>query len=153
LAGITGSPDQITDLKSILSAEFRPYAGRIVMDGRRMNLGGDLAKPLALVFHELATNAAKYGSLSQPGGVLSVCWEVLGGRAEIRWVEQGGPTVAPPTKQGFGTQFIGQILKTLEGAVVTEFRPSGVACTISFLVPEPILRSSDRGGSVPAISS
>jgi two-component sensor histidine kinase len=150
---LTGSPDQITDLKSVLSAEFKPYAvGRIVMDGRRMNLGGDLAKPLALVFHELATNAAKYGSLSEPGGVLSVCWEVFGGRAEIRWVEQGGPIVAAPTKQGFGTQFIGQILKTLEGAVVTEFRPRGVECTISFLVPEPMLRSPGRSVSALATS-
>jgi two-component sensor histidine kinase len=140
---LTGSADQVTDLETILRAEFEPYAvGRIVMDGGRMNLRGDLAKPLALVFHELATNAAKYGSLSEPGGVLKVCWEVLGGRAEIRWIEQGGPAVVPPTKQGFGTQFIGQILKTLEGAVATEFLPSGVECKISFLLPESMLRGS-----------
>jgi two-component sensor histidine kinase len=117
-----------------------------------MNLGGDLAKPLALVFHELATNAAKYGSLSEPGGMLSVCWEVLGGRAEIRWVEQGGPLVVSPTTQGFGTRFIGQILKTLQGAVSTEFRPGGVECTVSFLLPEPMLPSLGRYGSTPAIS-
>jgi two-component sensor histidine kinase len=140
---LTGSADQITDLTSILSAEFKPYAvGRIVMDGERMNLSSDLAKPLALIFHELATNAAKYGSLSQPGGVLRVSWRMLGGWAEVRWIEQGGPPVIPPTKQGFGTQFISQILETLQGAVATEFRPGGVECTISFLMPEPMLRSS-----------
>lgn len=139
---LTGSVDQCTDLKSILLAEFKPYAmGRIVLDGRRINLGGDLAKPLALVFHELATNAAKYGALSQPDGVLSVCWVILGGRAEVRWVEQGGPPVVPPTEQGFGTQFIYQVLKTIQGAVATEFPPSGVECTISFLLPKPALRS------------
>lgn len=144
---LTESADQFTDLKSILLAEFKPYAmGRIVLDGGRMNLGGDLAKPLALIVHELATNAAKYGSLSEPDGVLSVRWKVLGGRAEIRWVEQGGPPVVPPTKQGFGTQFIDQILKTIQGAVATEFPPSGVECTISFLLPEPTLRSSGRTG-------
>jgi two-component sensor histidine kinase len=139
---LTGSVDQFTDLKSILLAEFKPYAvGRIVLDGGRMNLGGDLAKPLALIVHELATNAAKYGSLSEPDGVLSVCWKVLGGRAEIRWVEKGGPPVVSPTKQGFGTLFIDQILKTMQGAVATEFPPSGVECTISFLLPEAMLRS------------
>jgi two-component sensor histidine kinase len=137
---LTGSADQITDLRSILLAEFKPYAvGRIVLGGGRMSLGGDLAKPIALIVHELATNAAKYGSLSLPDGALSVSWKALDGRAEIRWVEQGGPPVVPPTKQGFGTQFINQILQTLQGAVATEFRPSGVECTISFLLPEPML--------------
>jgi two-component sensor histidine kinase len=110
---LSGSADQFTDLKSILLAEFKPYAaGRIALGGGRINLGGDLAKPLALIVHELATNAAKYGSLSQPDGALSVNWKVLGGRAEIRWVEQCGPPVVPPTKQGFGTQFIKQILES-----------------------------------------
>jgi two-component sensor histidine kinase len=142
---LTGSVDQITDLKSLLLAEFKPYAmGRIVMDGGRMNLGGDLAKPLSLIFHELATNAAKYGSLSKPRGVLNIGWKVLDGRAEIRWVERGGPSVVPPTKQGFGTKFIAQILKSMEGAAATEFLPSGVECTISFLLPEPMLRSPAR---------
>jgi two-component sensor histidine kinase len=139
---LTGSADQSADLRSILLAEFKPYAmGRVVLDGGLMNLGGDLAKPLALVFHELATNAAKYGSLSQPNGVLSVGWKVLDGRAEIRWTELGGPPVVPPSKQGFGTHFIDQIVRTLQGEVAAEFRPSGVECTISFFLPEPTLRS------------
>jgi two-component sensor histidine kinase len=142
---LIGSADQFTDLESILLAEFKPYAvGRIVLNGGRMSLGGDLAKPLALVLHELATNAAKYGSLSQPDGMLRVCWRVLGERAEILWVEQGGPLVVPPTKHGFGTQFIEQIVKTMQGAVATEFLPSGVECTISFHLPEPMLGSPDN---------
>lgn len=138
---LTGSADQVTDLKSILLAELKPYASeRILMDGGHVKLGGDLAKSLALVFHELTTNAAKYGSLSQPAGVLSVCWNVLGGRAEVRWLEQGGPPVVPPTQPGFGTQFIDEILTILQGAAATEFRTSGVQCTISFRVPEPMLQ-------------
>jgi two-component sensor histidine kinase len=140
---LTASADQLTDFNSILLAEFKPYATRrIVLDGARMNLSGDLAKPLALVVHELATNAAKYGSLSVPNGVLSVRWNVVGGRAEVSWEEQGGPPVVPPTKQGFGTQFITQVLKTLQGAATTEFRTGGVQCTISFLVSEPTHRPS-----------
>lgn len=140
---LTGSGDQFTDLRSILLAEFKPYAvGRVVLDGSHMNIGGDLAKSLALIVHELATNAAKYGSLSEPSGILSICWKVLGGRAEIRWIEQGGPLVVPPSKQGFGTRFIDQIVKTLQGEVATEFRPSGLECTMSFLLPKPILASS-----------
>ena len=139
---LTGSAGQMIDLESLLLVEFNPYAeGRVVMNGGRLSLGGDLAKSLALVIHELATNAAKYGSLSRPDGVLRVAWKVLGGRAEIRWVERGGPPVVVPTKHGFGTQFIDQIIKTLQGAVATEFGPSGVECTISFLLPEPIRRS------------
>jgi two-component sensor histidine kinase len=140
---LMGSADQITDLKSILLAEFKPYpAQRIVMHGLHMNLAADLAKTLALVFHELATNAAKYGSLSGPDGRLRVSWKVIGEHAEIRWVERGGPQVVPPTKHGFGTQFIDQILKTLQGAVATDFRPNGVECKISFHLPEPLLRYS-----------
>ena len=135
------SAGHVIDLKSLLLAEFKPYAaGRIVMAGKRLDLGSDTAKVLALAFHELATNAAKYGSLSDPNGGLRVSWKVLGDRAEIRWVEQGGPPVVPPTKQGFGTQFIEQVLKTMQGAVTTEFRPSGVECMISFLLPGPVLR-------------
>src|SRR5258705_11269051 len=91
---------------------------------------------------ELASNAEKSGSLSEPNGVICVYWKVLGGRAEIRWVEQGGTAVVPPNKQGFGPKFIGQILGTMQGAVATEYPPGGVECTISFLLPEPSLRSS-----------
>lgn len=139
---LVGSADQITDLKSILLTEFKPYpAQRIVMSGPRMSLAADLAKALALVFHELATNAVKYGSLSQPDGGLVVSWAVLGERAEIWWVEQGGPLVVPPTTQGFGTHFVGRILEALQGAVATEFRPNGVECKISFALPEPVVRA------------
>lgn len=150
---LIGSVDQITDLKSVLLAEFKPYpVRRIVMHGTHMNLAADLAKALALVFHELATNAAKYGSLSDPNGWLRVSWKVLGDQAEIQWIERGGPPVVPPTKHGFGTQFIDRILKTMQGGVATEFPPSGIECTISFLLPEPTLPSSLLIVSAPAVS-
>ena len=70
---------------------------------------------MALVMHELATNAAKYGCLSVPTGMLAVSWKLLGGserRVRIAWRESGGPEVTPPTRTGFGSR----LLPAAEGA-------------------------------------
>jgi PAS domain S-box-containing protein len=85
--------------------------------------------PLALAFHELTTNAMKYGALSSPTGKIDISWTNKGGELRIRWKETGGPAVSPPTRQGFG-------LKLIEGvfadhvAPSIDFAPDGLCCTL-----------------------
>ena len=79
-----------------------------------MYAGAPFAQMFALVIHELATNAAKYGSLSQPRGHVVITWEVRDGLSEpqlaFSWVERDGPPVAAPTHQGFGSRLISAAL-------------------------------------------
>jgi chemotaxis family two-component system sensor kinase Cph1 len=89
-----------------------------------------LAVTLALIVHELATNAAKYGSLSSPDGRLSVTFTTVGREAVIEWCETGGPPVQPPTRRGFGRRIIEEGLSSLGGKVECRFEPTGVTCTI-----------------------
>jgi two-component sensor histidine kinase len=93
---------------------------------------------LALVFHELATNAAKYGALSIPTGRVRVSWSRLGATMKIRWVEADGPVVVPPTRRGFGTRLLKQALDPFRGAIETKYISSGLRCDISLDLPDEI---------------
>jgi two-component system CheB/CheR fusion protein len=81
--------------------------------------------------HELCTNAIKYGALSGEAGHVEIGWRVDDGRIRWSWREQGGPTVAPPQRRGFGTRMIeGALAAQLSGKVVIDFQPAGIVCTI-----------------------
>ena len=103
-----------------------------MIEGEPVSLPADLATPVGLVFHELAANAAKYGSLSVVSGRVAVTWTLAARNHDrllnIIWHEQGGPKVEPPTTSGFGSLLIDN---GIPGAIVTrEFLPEGVVCTI-----------------------
>jgi two-component sensor histidine kinase len=133
-----GSEAQTADLRRIVASELEPYGGaRVTVDGASVSLVPDLARALALIMHELATNAAKYGALSVPEGRLRVSWSQDAGRVSIAWAESDGPPVAPPTRRGFGTSFIARVLRSVDGSVQTEFHRDGVRCTIAFALPRP----------------
>jgi two-component sensor histidine kinase len=90
-----------------------------------------------MAFHELATNASKYGALSMPGGSVAVVWTV--DRAanpamiEIAWTEQGGPPVAPPTRRGFGSNLLqAGLAREFGGKVDMRFEPGGLVCAMTF---------------------
>ena len=89
-----------------------------------------------MVFHELSTNAAKYGALSQSGGRVSVRWTVVaehtpGATLRIEWQETGGPEVVVPVRKGYGTSVIRDLLVYEPGGRVDlVFSPGGVRCTI-----------------------
>jgi two-component sensor histidine kinase len=93
-----------------------------------------------MVLHELATNAAKYGALSVPGGQVGVGWAVDDGEGEggvrrvrLAWREAGGPAVREPERRGFGTALIEQSLEhDLEGTGGLRFEPDGLRCELSF---------------------
>ena len=87
---------------------------------------------LGLVFHELATNAAKYGGLSNADGRVDVTWTQADGRLELTWRESGGPAVAAPTRRGFGSRLIEKSLEgQLAGHARLDFAPSGLVCTVA----------------------
>ena len=127
------------DLGSLVTNELSPYQSeemlRTNVSGPNLLLGPNHAQGLAMVFHELATNAAKYGALSVAAGSVRVNWSrEEGGRCLLRWTEVGGPPVKPPRHQGFGMRVIEQIMhQQLRGAMRLDWRAEGLACEIAFI--------------------
>lgn len=132
-----------TPIAAVIEAELAPYArdaGPVIsMAGPQIQLAPSDALSLGLAIHELATNAAKYGALSQPGGNLSVQWSLItNDRARIEWKETGGPPVAPQRKRGFGMDLIERIVAhELQSPVKVDFNPDGVRCTLIVPVRAP----------------
>jgi two-component sensor histidine kinase len=93
------------------------------------------AQTVAISLHELATNAAKYESLSVVDGRVEIAWSrTADGRLSLRWIELGGPTVTPPTHRGFGTRVIENTIGQLRGEVQFNWRDRGLACEIALLL-------------------
>lgn len=118
-------------LADLLNAELAPYRNdntSIVLDGPSLWLDARAFSIMALVLHELSTNAAKYGALSRPGGELLVSWSVDEvGAADIAWSESGGPHVTPPSRRGFGTVLIDRSVPfDLGGESDVVYDPNGV---------------------------
>ncbi len=114
-------------LKDILESELQPFADRVTLDGDPIVLSPQAAQNFALASHELVTNAAKYGSLSKPGGEVLVDWSVSGngqdnGVLKFRWRERGGPTVSLPGRKGFGSS----LLESTLGKGRIEYQSEGV---------------------------
>jgi two-component sensor histidine kinase len=91
------------------------------------------AQAVAISMHELATNAAKYGSLSAADGDVEIAWSrTAGGQLSLRWTESGGPSIAPPTHRGCGTRIIENIIGgQLGGKVHFDWRAPGLTCEIA----------------------
>lgn len=123
-------------LRGILSAICEPFAGamsdgspRVVISGGDAAIEDELVAPLGLLIHELATNAAKYGSLSAPEGRVSVSVDTAGRTATVVWQERGLPARTVPSKAGFGTRLINLTGKQL-GAVERSWGPDGLTALI-----------------------
>ena len=96
-------------------------------------LAPDTAQNLGLAFHELATNASKYGALSADRASSPSTWSRTDGEVRIRWQEHGGPPVTPPDRRGFGRVLLERLVgATLNGSVTLDFRPEGLVCDIVF---------------------
>lgn len=113
----------------------RSHRGRIALSGPPLRLDPKAALAVAMALHELATNAVKYGALSDEHGCVQVDWSSSPGgqpgRFCLNWVESGGPPVRAPAKRGFGSRLIERILASdLDGRVDLDFRPQGIACLI-----------------------
>ena len=124
------------DVKGLLEAELSPYKGvgsHIVIHGPRVQLDGRAYAVAALVFHEMCTNAAKYGALSRPGGSIDVTWAVKDkGDIMVTWQESGGPPVYAPSRRGFGTALIERSIPfDLGGTSDVQFDPGGLKATMT----------------------
>jgi two-component sensor histidine kinase len=147
------SDGKAVDLGEILQAELLPYdETRIAVSGDRIRVPPKPAAMLALVFHELATNAAKYGALAGPQGRVSIAWSMSGNMLRIEWSESGGPAVTKPARQGFGTKLFKRALDPFHGAVETEYRPAGLACRIALALEPEILLEPQALLSMPVAS-
>ncbi len=132
------------DLADIVIDTVKPHAGgesRFQIDGPHVRLGPNAALAVAMALHELCTNAAKYGALSTEEGRVDIVWRLDGDgtdrRLSLRWSESEGPPVTSPTRKGFGSRLIQQVLATeLGGKVRVAYDPSGVVCTIDAPMPD-----------------
>jgi two-component sensor histidine kinase len=117
-----------------------PERERFKIGGPLIRLGEHATNGIALVCHELATNAAKYGALRSEGGGIKVSWQQQGDRLDLIWEEHGGPAiVAPPAKRGFGSVLAERtVVGQLGGTLSYEWQPEGLIVTMS--VPTEGLR-------------
>ena len=146
LIALSKAHDQLTvhhwesaDLRALLSGSLAPYVGtgpeRIVLRGEDVELRPRAVLTLAMAFHELTTNAAKYGALSAAGGHIDIRWQPVGDdghrQLKIDWIERDGPTVAEPQQRGFGSKLIeGSIAAELGGRARLAYQPDGLHCEI-----------------------
>jgi two-component sensor histidine kinase len=128
-------------IRDVVNGAIAPHLGehgRITIGGPVFELQPKQALALSLAIHELATNAAKYGALSDAGGTVEITWSLDEHRDEptfeFCWRERGGPPVIAPARRGFGTRLIERLLASeFHITVAIDFRPEGVVCEI--LVP------------------
>jgi two-component sensor histidine kinase len=124
------------DIKDLLLSELGPYGHvRFTLNGNPLFLPAKLAVSLALIFHELATNAGKYGAFSSPRGLLQVSWSVTDDRLTIVWDETEGPPVGAIGKAGFGTKLLNSALTSFDGKTEITFLKTGIHCTMQCRIP------------------
>jgi two-component sensor histidine kinase len=133
-------------LHSLVTEELAPYCSaglsRADIIGPELALQPQSAQAIAMVLHELATNAVKYGALSVPSGRVRVEWSREETRLIVRWSETGGPPVRPPQRQGFGTRVINRVIQNgLEGELRFDWNSEGAACEL--IVPVDQLAGSN----------
>lgn len=123
-----------TSLAEVVHHALSPYGmERFAIGGPRVMLMPRAAVILTLAFNELATNATKYGALSEPGGQVAVKWHEQAQGIELLWQECGGPPVVSPTRRGFGSRLVEQMIAyEVDGDSELAFAPEGVTCRMRF---------------------
>jgi len=144
----------------IVRCELAPWVGEgnAIVEGGDIALAADATQSLAMVLHELVTNAAKYGALSTPGGRVRVRWERQQHNGDasagliVEWREVNGPTVVAPRRLGYGTSVIEDLIPyELGGAVDLAFAADGVRCRIA--IPSRWIATGDWPGVAPSPAS
>ena len=139
---LTKSDWGTTPIRAVIEADLLPYTDsdhEVELQGPEIELAPNDALSLGLATHELATNAAKYGALSVPGGKVAVRWKPISdGLVRIEWQESGGPPVSQERGRGFGTDLIERIVaQELKNPVELEFAEGGVRCVLTVPVRRP----------------
>jgi PAS domain S-box-containing protein len=131
------------DLADIVVGAVAPYETspglRVRLSGPPARLAPKAAVTMALVVHELATNAVKYGALSADGGWVSLAWTAApapgGSNLQLTWTEHGGPPVRPPGRKGFGARLITYSLAAEQGSAELIYAPEGLQCRMVLFTP------------------
>jgi PAS domain S-box-containing protein len=134
---VLSSSTRTADLRTVIEATLAPFSSehaRIQVSGPEVSLSEQTAGGLALAFHELATNAIKYGALSLDTGSIAVEWRVADGRQFVmEWKERGGPPVERPASEGFGGMVIRQsVARERGGKIMLDYAPAGLTCRFEF---------------------
>ena len=125
------------DIKDLLLSELGPYGHvRFNLNGAPLFLPAKLAVSLSLIFHELATNAAKYGAFSAAHGFLQVSWTMSEDRLNVTWDETEGPTIDEIGPAGFGTKLLKSALLAFDGKTEIAYLKTGVHCTMQCRIPK-----------------
>ncbi len=133
---VLSSVERRADLAEIARTTLVPFemaSNRIRVKGLSVELAERTAANIALALHELATNAVKYGALSNDEGSVSLNWTLDGDTKKLllEWIETGGPPVSPPTSEGFGGLVIRQsVSRERHGSVALDYAPAGLRCRI-----------------------
>lgn len=145
------------DLARLVHEELAPFerttGEQTQIAGPALTLGPGASQALAMVLHELAINAARFGALSAERGRLAVTWEMVAddkgaGRIDLTWTETGGPAVAAPDRPGFGfTTIHGAVEHQLSGAIAFDWTAAGMTCRIAFPVAGNVVQ--DPGAPTP----
>ena len=130
---------QGSDLQDVIARVLQPYLinnpQRVRMFGPSVPLPPRLAVVLSMILHEIATNAAKYGALSNDSGTVTLDWEIIeeqGRKLRLIWTEAGGPPVTAPVQRGFGSRLIERSARDqLGGEATVDFLPRGVVATVT----------------------
>ncbi len=135
---------QGVSLEDMVRLTLHPYAQHaIAVSGPAVVMGPNAAVTLNMAFHELATNAAKYGALSSGAGSLAVIWtldrSVEPAMITVEWQETDGPSVQPPDRRGFGSRLLEQgVSRELGGSVTLGYHPAGLTCRMAFPLSQKI---------------
>lgn len=147
---LTGAEGAAADIMSVVAGALAPHDagnGRLRFDGPSHPLAAPQALGLSLALHELATNAAKYGALSNELGVVSIKWSVgEDGAFEMEWLERDGPAVSPPSSQGFGSKLIQRMVGPyFKGKTVLDFTSEGVRFHLKGTLEAPTANLREAG--------
>lgn len=152
---VTSSASSTAALREVIEgvlAPHRTHADRMAISGPPIAIGGKQAVSIALAIHELATNAAKYGALSNSAGRVRLDWQIVDGNGEplfsLVWRESDGPAVRPPQEHGFGTLLLKRVLEgDLGGQVELGYDPSGLTCRLTTPASNLVDKEPPRPGS------
>jgi two-component sensor histidine kinase len=142
-------PDLPTDLHALLQVVLRPFdEQRISFSGPAVGVEHRDRPMLALLVHELGTNAVKHGTLSTPGGRVLLGWSFVERGVQIEWREVGGPPVTPPCETGFGTSLANAAFASERGEVAFDYRPDGLRCIIRLFGARSLATAPDRRSAI-----
>ncbi|AWW75624.1 hypothetical protein CD351_14400 [Erythrobacter sp. KY5] len=131
----SGRSDEMTSIRTLLATILGPLgfgdaANRISLSGSDQTVDAQSLSGLAMIFHELATNATKYGALKDASGTVSIEWQTTPEGLKIEWAETGGPPAQAPESQSFGTRLVATTIRQLGASIDHDWQGDGLRVTI-----------------------